>query len=52
MTNITELVQFKAGEKAASADVNQNFETLRTSNNEHQTNITVYGLDPSQEHLD
>jgi len=41
MTNITELVQFKAGEKAASADVNQNFDTLRTSNNEHEINITA-----------
>lgn len=41
MTNITKLIQFKAGEKAVSADVNQNFETLRVSNNEHETNITA-----------
>jgi len=41
MTTINELIQFNSGEKARSAQVNQNFENLRISNNEHEEKIST-----------
>lgn len=40
MTLISELTAFKPGEKAKAAEVNQNFETLRLSNNDQENKIT------------
>src|SRR5574344_1887672 len=40
MTLINELTEFKPGEKAKAAEVNQNFETLRLSNNDQENKIT------------
>ena len=40
MTQINSLIQFTAGQKAVAADVNTNFETLRTANNSLDTALT------------
>jgi len=39
MTTINSLIQFSSGEKALASEVNQNFETLRLSNNAHETRL-------------